>query len=375
MPSAQHPTVIVGAGIGGLALSIALRQQGAESIIVERADELREVGAGLLLSPNACAVLEKLGVLPQVLASSIPTPRWDLLTPSGSSLASLHMAKAGEQSVSTRRSDLQMALLSRVPPDSIRLGCSAEKAILHPDHVEVRLSDGSKLLASRVMVADGTHSAIRSQHWPDRGPRYRGYIGWRALVDHVPAGWETGRVTETWGRGRRFGIGHVGGGKTYWYASANVPAREAQLKTPLSQLQEDFRHWHSPIQDLLARTAPEALLQHPIADATPSWQWQKAGLLALLGDAAHPLTPNLGQGAAMALEDAWELAQCWPKADALQRCESRRRLKLFRIWAASRWVGKMIQWENPVLCFIRDAQLKVLPSQLTTSLMRFILLR
>jgi 2-polyprenyl-6-methoxyphenol hydroxylase-like FAD-dependent oxidoreductase len=194
-------------------------------------------------------------------------------------------------------------------------------------------------------------------------------------VDHVPVGWETGRVTETWGRGRRFGIGAVGAGRTYWYASANVPQATAHLPVSLDQVRSDFQHWHYPVSDLLAHTEPTALLQHPIADSLPTLTWQKHGRLALLGDAAHPLTPNLGQGAAMALEDAWELASHWHQPDALQRYEKRRRLRLLTIWAASRWVGTMIQWENPLLCAARDAQLRLFPSALTSVLMRHLLIR
>jgi 2-polyprenyl-6-methoxyphenol hydroxylase-like FAD-dependent oxidoreductase len=375
MSHSPHPALVIGAGIGGLAAAIALRQRGMEALVVERAEELREVGAGLLLSPNACAVLERLGVLVELGSNSASVPRWDLLNQKGELLSSLQVAQGDEQSLNTRRCDLQMALRRLLPVDAVRLGCAAVKAENRSGVVEVTLGDGSVIRASRIVVADGTHSAIRSQLWPKRRVTYRGYIGWRALVDHVPSGWESGHVSESWGRGRRFGIGHVGGGRTYWYASANVVKSKAQDAIALEQLQRDFGDWHDPIAELFSHTRQEALLQHPIADSRPHWHWQQDNRIALLGDTAHPLTPNLGQGAAMALEDAWELAQQWNHPDAFARYERRRRARLLAVWAASRWVGTMIQWQNPLLCAARDAHLRLLPNTFACGMIRLLLMR
>lgn len=375
MTHTPQQALVIGAGIGGLAAAIALRQRGIEALVLERAEELREVGAGLLLSPNACAVLERLGVLVDLGFNSASVPRWDVLNQRGELLSSLHVAQRDEQSLNTRRSDLQMALRRQLPADTVRLGCAAVRAEIHRDGVAVTLADGSVITAGRVVVADGTNSTLRSQLWPKRRVTYRGYIGWRALVDHVPSGWESGHVSESWGRGRRFGIGHVGGGRTYWYASANVVKSKAKDLVALEQLQREFADWHDPITELLSLTRPEALLQHPIADSRPHWHWQQDNRIALLGDAAHPLTPNLGQGAAMALEDGWELAQHWNAPDAFARYERRRRARLLAVWAASRWVGTMIQWQNPLLCAARDAHLRLLPNAFACGMIRLLLMR
>jgi 2-heptyl-3-hydroxy-4(1H)-quinolone synthase len=117
----------------------------------------------------------------------------------------------------------------------------------------------------------------------------------------------------------------------------------------------------------------EDLLQHPIHDRRPAWHWQREEKVVLLGDAAHPLTPNLGQGAAMALEDAWELAALWGKPDAMTRFERRRRMRLLLLWAASRHIGKLIQWDHPALCWLRDTQMRLTPDTLHTAMMRRLL--
>ncbi len=366
--------IIVGGGIAGLAAAIALRLRGVEAVVLEQALELREIGAGLLLAPNGCAVLERLGALPALLSGhSLAVPCWELRDWRGKLLSTLTIPRAGEPSISTRRSDLQRALMQCLPDDAVQLGCSVTGAELVADGVCLVLADGRQISARRVIVADGAHSLTRAALWPGREPRYCGYVGWRGLVDYLPEGWEGGRVSESWGPGRRFGIATVGGGRIYWYASSNVPESRCRDQVNVAQLRRDFADWHSPVTEILEVMPEEDLLQHPISDRRPEWSWQREEKVVLLGDAAHPLTPNLGQGASMAMEDAWELAVQWGKADAMARYERRRRMRLLRLWAISRGLGKMIQWENPALCWLRDAQMRTIPNAFSTTMMRGLL--
>jgi 2-polyprenyl-6-methoxyphenol hydroxylase-like FAD-dependent oxidoreductase len=328
----------------------------------------------LLLAPNACKVLEKLGVLPFLLdGRAVEVPRWELRNWRGKLLSALAIPGRGELALSTRRSDLQFALLSCLPPGFVKLGCQTISAELLPDGVQLSLADGPKLKASQVIVADGSHSAARASLWPGSEPRYCGYVGWRGIVDHVPRGWEEGRVSESWGQGRRFGIAPVGQGRTYWYATANVPAARCHERVSLEQLRRDFAAWHAPVQELLEATREEDLLQHPIADRRPLPHWQLEEKVVLIGDAAHPLTPNLGQGASMALEDAWELAQLWGRRGAMACYENRRRWRVTRLWAMSGSLGKPIQWQGPAACGFRDLQMLATPDALSTAMMRSIL--
>lgn len=257
--------------------------------------------------------------------------------------------------------------------DVIRLGCMVNAAALLTDGVRLDLADGRRMTARRVIVADGAHSLVRGCLWPGREPRYCGYVGWRGLVEHVPEGWESGRVSESWGDGRRFGIAPVGDGRTYWYASANVPEARCRERVGVAELRRDFSGWHDPVTEILESMPEEALLQHPIADRRPGWNWQLEEKIVLLGDAAHPLTPNLGQGASMALEDAWELAVRWNQPQAMMCYEQARRLRVMRLWAISRWFGKMIQWRHPLLCRLREMQMKAISDAFATAMMRRLL--
>lgn len=367
-------TVIVGGGIAGLAAAIALRQQGVEVVVLEQASELREIGAGLLLGPNGCAVLESLGALSGLLAGhSVPVPRWELRDMKGRLLSALTIPQDGEHSLSTRRSDLQSALFACLPRETVVLGCEVIRGSIASDGVALTLADGREWFARRVIIGDGSHSKVRASFWPGREPGYRGYVGWRGLVDFVPAGWESGRVCESWGGGRRFGIAPVGGGRTYWYASANVAGPRSRDRVGVDRLRRDFADWHAPVAEILDAMPDGELLQHPISDRVPSRSWQIADKVVLIGDAAHPLTPNLGQGASMALEDAWELALLWGRPDAMAQFERKRRWRLRKLWALSRWLGTMIQWENPLLCRARDVQMRLMPDAVATAMMRRLL--
>ncbi|MEK7953603.1 FAD-dependent monooxygenase [Luteolibacter soli] len=364
-------TVIVGGGIAGLAVAIALRQRGVETVVLEQASELREIGAGFLLGPNGCAVLERLGALAGLRAGhSVSVPRWELRDMKGRLLSALTIPRDGEHSLSTRRSDLQAALLACLPRETVLPGCEVIRGSFASGGVTLTLADGREWLARRVIIADGAHSKIRASFWPGREPHYLGYIGWRGLVDHVPAGWEGGRVCESWGHGRRFGIAPVGGGRTYWYASANVAGPNCRDRVGIDQLREDFAGWHAPVAEILDTMPDAELLQHPISDLIPPRSWQIEEKVVLIGDAAHPLSPNLGQGASMALEDAWELALQWGRPDAMAQFERKRRWRLRKLWALSRWLGTMIQWENPLLCRGRDVQMRVMPDAVATAMMR-----
>lgn len=367
-------TVIVGGGIAGLAAATALRQRGVETVVLEQSTELREIGAGLLLGPNGCAVLERLGALPVLLGGrSVTVPRWELRDMKGRLLSSLTIPRNGEHSLSTRRSDLQAALLAGLPQGIVLPGCEVIRGTLTSNGVTLTLADGREWSARRVIIADGAHSKVRALLWPGREPNYLGYIGWRGLVDFVPAGWEGGRVCESWGRGRRFGIAPVGGGRTYWYASANVAESHCRDRVGIGQLRQEFADWHAPVAEVLDAMPEAELLQHPICDLVPPRSWQIDEKVVLLGDAAHPLTPNLGQGASMALEDAWELAMQWGSPDAMARFEQKRRWRLRKLWALSRWLGTMIQWENPLLCHARDVQMRATPDAVATAMMRRLL--
>lgn len=373
----SEPIVILGGGVAGLACALALRQIGLDVVVCERAPELSEIGAGLLLSANACSVLQGLGTADDLLERSALTKSWELLSSNGQRLSRIKPARPGELTLSTRRSDVQAALAESLPPDVIRLGHEAESISLENDGVSIRFQNGVVLKTPLLIAADGANSLARRTFWPDRNPVFQGYLGWRAIIDGVPNGWENGRVTESWGNAQRFGIAEIGRGQTYWYATTNHQQPVPPVGDRRLFLQKAFEGWHAPVAELLEATPAESILCHPIADLEPQRHSSVANRVVLLGDAAHPLTPNLGQGAAMALEDAWELAAALAAtasvAPALHRFEAARSRRVRKIWAASRFMGRLILLSHPVAVFLRNWMLRLTPEPLASRNMRSLL--
>ncbi len=233
------------------------------------------------------------------------------------------------------------------------------------ESMTVTSGHGVTLSADLLVGADGGNSVVRAAIGDARTPRVLGYVGWRGLVSQVPIEWNDGRISESWGDGGRFGIAPVAAGRTYWYATENAPAGwNVPVEKRKAHLLKRFRNWHAPVCDLIAATQDDDILLSPISEQRALRSWHR-GSATLLGDAAHLMSPNLGQGAAMALEDAWVLAECLREdgcgGTALLRYEKLRKRRIsFTVWL-SRQVGRLIQMEHPALMLARDTALRLTP--------------
>ena len=224
---------------------------------------------------------------------------------------------------------------------------------------------GETVFADLVVGADGGRSIVRKEFEDHQPPRVLPDVGWRGLPNGVPSDWKNGRISESWGGGSRFGIAPVSEGRTYWYATENTDSGiKLSREKWKAHLLDRFRQWHAPICDLIDATDERDILLSGICESLPLRSWSR-GTLTLLGDAAHLMTPNLGQGAAMALEDAWVLAKslqasgCNPTA--LNNYDRIRKYRAsFVVWQ-SRQVGKVIQLEHPVLTAMRNGSLRLMP--------------
>jgi 2-polyprenyl-6-methoxyphenol hydroxylase-like FAD-dependent oxidoreductase len=366
----QQPRILIaGAGIGGLALAIALQRNGTTAVIWERAQGLREIGAGLLLTPNAVWILKRLGVFDQTCRAGMVVSRWEILNRSGKVLQ--HFRQSGDSpSISLTRSAFQQLLLAELSPEAVLLDhevrgvtCAAADGSM-----AVTSTHGVTATADLLVGADGGNSAVRTVVADARLPRVLGYVGWRGLVNCVPDGWESGRITESWGNGGRFGIAAVAAGRTYWYATENAAAGwTVSVEKRKAHLLNRFQNWHDPVCDLIAATNDDDILLSPISEHWPVRSWHRESA-TLLGDAAHLMTPNLGQGAAMALEDGWVLAECIREhgcgGTALLRYEKLRKHRTSRVVWLSRQIGRLIQFQHPALTMTRDVALRLTPDWL-----------
>jgi 2-polyprenyl-6-methoxyphenol hydroxylase-like FAD-dependent oxidoreductase len=373
--------IIVGAGIGGLATALALRQQNHDVQVVEGAAELREIGAGVVLGANAMQALDRLGVHNAVRAAGFPITRISLLDRHGRILNDIDTTpftrRIGYENLAIHRADLQRILLANLPPGVVQLGKSLERFEEKDNQVTAYFTDGSHLKGQALIGADGIRSRVRQQLLPDSRPRYSGYTCWRGVIEAQALNLPAGRSTETWGGNGRFGVVPLGNGQVYWFACIN----SAQAQNPkyrafrLADLQRHFANYHSPIPELLALTTDEQIIWGDIIDLKPLPRFN-FGRVLLLGDAAHATTPNMGQGAGQAVEDAAVLASCLAQANSIESaCQAfdyQRRPRTTRIVNQSWQLGKVAQMQQPWLVGLRNAVMRRVPAAVNNRQMAFL---
>jgi 2-polyprenyl-6-methoxyphenol hydroxylase-like FAD-dependent oxidoreductase len=359
--------VVVGGGIGGLTTALALGRV-ADVTVCERAGELKEVGAGIVLASNAFRVLTGLGFGPAL--SSFGTRievaqirRWDNRLLSRIPVGAVDR-EAGTETRAVHRADLQQALLSAVGEHRVRLGMRCVGFEEWSDGLAVHFDDGGVIEADVLVGADGINSTIRAQMIPTGAVRYAGYTVWRAVVRPDAASIGPGEATETWGRGARFISAGIGDGRVYWAATANGP--EGQSDSPgggKAAVLRLVKGWHAPIEALVNATDEQRVFRTDAVDRAPLRRWTR-GRVTLLGDAAHAMTPDLGQGACQAIEDALVLARCLardPVPEALRRYEAIRRPRANSMVRGSRRMSVVARLEHPLLRFLRDQAMQHTP--------------
>jgi 2-polyprenyl-6-methoxyphenol hydroxylase-like FAD-dependent oxidoreductase len=359
---------IIGGGIGGIAAAVALHRIGIDVSVYERDEQLREVGAGMMLWPNATRVLRDLGLLEQVLARSGRNTHFLVRKSTGKILMSIALGNLDVPAVCMRRTDLLSILLSALPRECLRLGYQFER--LKQDQHKVRLyfKDDRVEEHDAVVAADGIRSQVRAQLFGASDPIYRGYTVWRGLARYEGSAITPGFNSESWGKGMRFGILNTGHRRYTWYATANVSPDHLDAPGGRKQeLQQLLAGWHEPIADFLAATNENEILKNGARDCAPLRRWGN-GMVTLLGDAAHPCTPNLGQGGCMALEDALVLANCLKSEPSLQTAlrhyESLRLNRTRHIQQRSLLMGHIGQWQNPFFVTGRQIVTRMLPARI-----------
>jgi 2-polyprenyl-6-methoxyphenol hydroxylase-like FAD-dependent oxidoreductase len=358
---ARGRAAVIGAGIGGLAAAAGLCAAGWEVTVFERATSLEPVGAALGLAPNGLRALDTIGAANELRALAIPQEmgirrrdgRWLMRSTTGQMVSD----RFGDSIILVPRAALVDALAARVPDGVISL--ATEVASVEPGgEAAARVATAAgELDADLVVAADGIGSATRTALFHGHpGLRYAGFTTWRLITGPV-----SGQVpmAESWGRGTVFGVMPLSDGRVYCYAAAPA-APGARADDELAELVRLFGTWHAPIPGLLASARPQDVFRHDVAELAAPLPSFSHGRVALLGDAAHPMTPNLGQGACQALEDAAVLAQLAagtePAAIAgiLARYSAARLPRTSDVVRWSRRAGMMSTWTSPTAVALRN---------------------
>jgi len=341
---------IVGGGIGGLAAALSLLREGIDVQVFEQAAELREVGAGIQVSPNASRVLHRFGMAAELSRRGVRPQawhqrRWDdgrtlLRTDLGDAVA----AAFGAPYYHFHRADLLQALLDRLPPGRLHAGHRLVAATDLGDRVELRFAEGGTATADALVGADGIHSTVRSLLFGAEQPSFTGCIAYRGLVPaarlaHLAIPVET----FVWmGPGRHFVHYYVCGGELLNFVA--VIDRDAWTLESwtehgaVTDALAAFEGWHRQVREILS-AVPETFVWG-LFDRPPMAAWS-AGRITLLGDACHAMLPFMAQGAAQAIEDGATLATCLARGDAaavpaaLQRYQALRLPRVTRIQGLS----------------------------------------
>lgn len=371
-----RPILIAGGGIGGLTLAALLRRRGRDCVVLERASRLEGVGAGIIVQPNAVKALRIGGIEDAVVGHGASMRRMEIRDERGGVLSSVDSgvfsARFGAGLFGFHRATLQAALLDLVDPRCVRLNAGVRSFDAEADGVVVELESGEVLGGEALVGADGLRSAVRRRRLNDGEPRYSGYTSWRGVCARGTL-WPEGHMSESWGRGARFGLVAIDGDRLYWFATANVAA--GGRETSKADLLARFGSWHAPIAAVIEATPDAAILRTDIADRDPVEDWGE-GRVTLLGDAAHPMTPNLGQGGCQAIEDAVVLDLCLAAHDivmaAFRDYEDRRRARTARVVTEARRLGAIGQLENGALRALRNAAVRWTPLSATLRSLRWL---
>ncbi|WP_330293417.1 FAD-dependent oxidoreductase [Streptomyces sp. NBC_00576] len=372
----KRHAVVAGAGIGGLTAAVALHRRGWRVTVCERAPEPPATGAGIGLAPNALRALDTIGVdAALATGSAVPTAmgvrrsdgQWLTRTDTADMAA-----RYGMPPIAVPRPAFTAALAASLPPEALRYGTAVTAVDDAAGRPTIRTAVGPNLPADLVVAADGIHSPLRRVYFPAHpGLHYIGETAWRTIVDapdlRIPA------MSETWGRGERFGVTPLSDGRFYLYATAVLPAG-TRSADPRAELRRRFGSWHDPIPALLDRVRrldPADVLQNDLYDLAAPLPTLHHGRIAWLGDAAHAMAPNLGQGGCQAIEDAVLLAHLLPAGDgtdsvpaALAAYTAARRGRTDAVRVRARRVGRLGALRNPLAVAARDLAVRATPARL-----------
>lgn len=357
--------IIIGGGIGGVATALALHRAGIEATVYERTHQIREVGAGLALWANATHVLKNLDLLEDILHEGDIITRYQFKSQHGKELMTIPVDHFDTPALCIHRADLHALLCRNLPSDRLILGQLFERFEQIDNKVRVHFASGLIIEADGLIGADGLNSQVRKQLDISK-PIYRGFTTWRGLTNYIPTTYKNGYISESLGCGKAFGFVSIGKNCMYWYVAAK--AAQGLPDTVFgrkNELLEMFEDWHQPILELIAATDEANILKTDLYDRVPTLPWGKENI-TLLGDAAHPTLPTLGQGACMALEDALVISKCLIEnaevIPAFQEYESLRFPRTKMIVEESREAAQMMKWENPVAVALREIVMKLLPT-------------
>jgi 2-polyprenyl-6-methoxyphenol hydroxylase-like FAD-dependent oxidoreductase len=361
--------LVIGAGISGLATAVALQRRNHEVTVIEERTETSS-GAGISIWPNALAALDEIGVGNAVREAGGRVTAGALRWRNGTFLrhpTPERLVKAlGEPLVVIRRSALTKVLADALADGTVHTGLSAVELVATTDGVRLALSDSTMREAAAVIGADGARSIVARHLNGALAHRYAGYTAWRGVASHAI---DPDIAGEVLGPGVEFGHVPLGADRTYWFATERAPAGRVAPEGELAYLRARFASWADPIPAVLAATDPDDVLRNDLYDRDQARQWSR-GPIVIVGDAAHPMRPHLGQGGCQGLEDAAVLARFVDADDNLAAAFARfaafRLPRVRPLVRESKLIGQMVNMRPGFLSGLASRATVLMPEALVT---------
>jgi len=357
---------IVGAGIGGLTTAIALEQKGFEVAIFEAAPAIQEVGAGIVLAFNAMQVYRHLGLAESIERAGFAATQMKITDAALQPISTINLLpfckKYGLPAVAIHRGVLQQALLGRVE-GPIHLNKRLQFIDEKEGGLLLQFEDGSQHHTNLLIGADGIHSQVRQKVCPKARLRNAHQPCWRGITHFGLPETYRGQLIELWGKGRRFGFTNIDNERVYWYALANE-----SIHASTDKLGQVFRDFHPLVSQLILSTDKLHIHHADLMDIEPINRWHTANI-CLIGDAAHATTPNMGQGACQAIEDAWVLSKCLLENEpsiAFQQFQQKRRPKATKVVNMSWRIGTLAHWQNGLSVRLRNMMMRSIPASIAS---------
>jgi len=354
---------VIVAGIAGLVAACSLQQDGHEVTIYEQRQQPNAEGAGITLFGNAMTALEAVGLgqlIRDVSRAAMNNMHTGQRDPSGRWLVPLPPAAVASL-YSVHRTELHRVLADQLFSGTL---VTNKRALVTADGVPSVWVEGETITYDLVIVADGVNSANRRTLGLDTGVRYSGYTAWRGVTTR-PVDLDNA-AGETWGRGRIFGLVPLPNEQLYWFATLNTAAQTV-FDDEWQTVSQYFGHWHAPIPACLAATPSSQVVRHDVYDLAKPLSSFTKGRVVLIGDAAHAMAPNLGQGAAQGIEDAATLTlllRSTPRGQLGQMLAKYDRIRSKRatsVWRQSRYLSAVAQTDGAITTTLRDAAMRLVP--------------
>lgn len=354
---------IVGAGIGGLTTAIALEQKGFKTRVFEQAERIKPVGAGIILANNAMQVYEKLGLRKVIEENGNPISSMNITKTNLSPLSKVDLSffeeKYKVKNIAIHRGVLQQILIDKLNPSSLLLNHKLKKIKATVNGHNLDFYNGEKVKSTTLIAADGLNSTVRQDLFVNQTIRNANQVCWRGVTEFtLPAKYQN-ELNEAWGKTERFGFVQIAKNRVYWYALKSF--RQNKEEFNVGDIENYFGQYHTVIKDIITSTKLEDINTAEISDLKPLNTWFKENV-CLIGDAAHATTPNMGQGACQAIEDAFVLSSCLKKYDpnnAFKVFQKLRLPKAHQVVKTSWMIGKMAHLSNPLLIGIRIQIIKL----------------